>query len=311
MGNTLGLCPHDCKFCSVKTGDKVPVEEIVARFDELFVLYQERIDGPYHPVIYNAGNVTNAREFPRELLDHVLGKFSTDKRVSYVSLNSREQYMTHELLECLADKRLSYAIHFIIGVESFSEKAPRILGKNTAGELTRAVLKLKWFNRQYARQDAELSYVFGLDTNLVFLPELYIKEGRPREAGFDEIRLGLENDLARLLNVIDSDVPVEINIHPYCKVDALPYDDADLGTLVYMLPGLRDLVAEHNKIPGNRRTHLFVGVEGAGYSTEHQKRQIQKWKPYIDTFNQDNRVGRIKVDEISPRASRGGMAEHV
>ena len=39
MGNTLGLCPHDCKFCSVKTGAKVPVEEIVARFDELFVLY--------------------------------------------------------------------------------------------------------------------------------------------------------------------------------------------------------------------------------------------------------------------------------
>jgi hypothetical protein len=291
MGNTLGLCPHDCKFCSVKTVDKVPAEEIVARFDELFALYRERIDGPYHPVIYNRGNVTNTREFPREVLDHVLCKFNTDKRVSYVSLNSREQYMTHELLECLADKRLSYAVHFIIGVESFSEKAPRILGKNTAGELTRAVLKLKWFNKQYARQDAELNYVFGLDSNLVFLPELYIEENQSREACFNEIRLGLEDDLAQLLNVIDPDVPVEINIHPYCKVDTLPYDDADLGELVHMLPGLRDLVVEHNKIPGNRQTHLFVGVEGDGYSTEYQRRQVQKWKPYIDAFNQDTCFG--------------------
>ncbi|UCG58875.1 MAG: hypothetical protein JSU70_05045 [Phycisphaerales bacterium] len=293
LGNTLGRCPHACTFCSVKTGKKVTFEEAVARFEELLASHCREIDGPYHPVIYNRGNVTNPREFPTELLDHVLNTFNADRRVSYVSLNSREQYMTSELLEYLVDKHLSYAIHFIIGIESFSDRAPRVLGKDTAGELDRAIQKLKPFNKEYGRQCTGRDYIFGLDVNLVFLPELYLGPSRRRQqASFGETGLGFEQDLAKLLEAIDPEVPTEINVHPYAKVDALPYDDVDLEVLVRMLPDLAHLVAEHNSALGAYETHLFVGVEGDGYSTERQRCQIHKWKSYIDEFN---RAGRCQT----------------
>lgn len=298
LGNMLGQCPYSCKFCGVKTFEKATAADIVNKFDKLFLKYQRKIHGPYHPVIYNRGNVTDPKELPCQLLDYILDRFNEDRRVLYVSLNSREKYTTSNLLNHLAQKGLSYPIHFILGIESFSARTSRVLGKITSGELERFSKKLEKFNVEFTKGKNKRNYVFGLDVNLLFLPELYLDEGRSRRDNRGKVLDGLEDDLLQLLRCIKRNVPVEVNIHPYYRIDTLPYEDADLDDLMYALPRLQNLIEQHNRILGNYQTHLFLGIEGKGYSNRSQKAQIRKWHPFIDKFNQTGRINKIWKDEL-------------
>lgn len=298
LGNTLGQCPYNCNFCGVKTSNKVTLGEAIDKFDKLFLKCRKEFCEPYHPVIYNQGNVTNSEEFPQQLLDYILDNFNKEEQVLYVSLNSREKYATSELLNHLANKCLSYPIHFIFGVESFSKRTSSILGKHTSEELNKFIEKLQKFNEKFKRSGKKRDYVFGLDVNLLFLPELYLDEGETRGENFDRIRDGLEKDLLQLLKLVKPSVPVEINIHPYYHVDTLPYDDSELNELMRILPRLQNLIIQHNSIPGNYQTHLFIGVEGKGYLSNNQESQIQKGRPYIDDFNQTGMIGELWKNEF-------------
>ena len=290
LGNTSGSCPYNCRFCGVKKSRKVTPSEAMQCFNNLYSAYAETIKGPYHPVIYNQGNVTSPREFSREVLEYVLDRFHGDPHVRYVSLNSRERDASTGVLDFLVNKHLSYPIHFILGLESFSPRMPSVFGKNTCGELERFVLKLQPYNKRHASGEIVNDYVFGLDVNLVFLPELYLDEGDCRDENISRIREGMTQDLRRLLDHIDRDVPVEINIHPFYRVNALPYESADLIMLLRFLPRLQEIVEHHNQASPTRKTHLFVGVEGDGYNNEDPKEQIREWTGAIDEFNRSGRI---------------------
>ncbi len=290
LGNNLGRCPYDCAFCAIKATDVVGPDEAGARFDRLLATYHTHIDGPYHPLIYNQGNVTNEREFSRQLLDEILERFRTDERVQYVSLNSRERDATPEVLAYLAQKDLPYPIHFIFGAESFSKRASHVFGKETSGELDRFVAKLRDHNAEGPSDRAGRPYAFGLDVSLVFLPELYLAPGADRSANGAAIAGGVEADVVCLLDAIGSDVPFEINLHPYCRVDALPYLDAGLELLVPAFPVLQRHIARHNADRARRPSHVFVGIEGPGYSSEFWRRQRAEWGPFLRRFNERGAV---------------------
>jgi hypothetical protein len=292
LGNLLRNCPYNCRFCSVRSILQTSARDARRRFDELWTGYRQPVDGPFHPVIYNGGNVTNPREFSRDLLRHVLETFRGERNIRYLSLNSRETDASPEVLDELASLDLPYPLHFIFGIESFSRRTAHLLGKDTRGELHRFVAKLKPRNLSRRKlTPAPKSYLFGLDVNLVFLPELYLEDGALREGREPEIERGIVQDIEHLLATADPAVPIQINLHPFHRVPALPFADASLAQLIGILPALQALVERHN-VPGNLApTHLFVGVEGTGYDGDDWRRQIDAWGTVIDEFN---RTGAIR-----------------
>lgn len=288
LGNELGECPLKCKFCNVRKPARVSSADNIKAFNELYTKYSKLINGPYHPLVYNRGNVTDPKEFSRKTFDYILNCFSNDERVRFVSINSRERFATRRVLDYLAGKNLNYPIHFIFGVESFSENAAKLLGKNAVGELERFEKKLAEYNQQYAFNTRK-SYVFGLDVNLLFLPELYLREGESRNGKYSKIREGIKKDVAHVLHYAHSTVPIEINLHLFSQVETLPFEDAELDSLASVLPELQEIVERHNET-SNYETHLFIGIEGEGYSSKYWENQLQKWKPSIDAFNETGRL---------------------
>jgi len=289
LGNERGSCLYNCRFCSSKTLRKVSSTDNIKRFDELFDYYLSIIDGPYHPLIYNDGNCTNQEELSEETLNYVLKAFDRDPRVLFVSINSREGCATPEILNNLAGKHLSYPIHFILGVESFSPNIHEILGKNNHGELDRFISKLQPYNLRPLTEQPQRGYTFGLDVNLVFLPELYLKDGEKRKDNKAKIKEGIKKELRQLLFRIVPHVPVEINIHPYHTVDALPYQKADLDQFMRILPELQEMILTFNRKFKDRQAHLFIGVQGTGYNSKQYIKQIRYWSPIIDEFNRTGR----------------------
>ncbi len=304
LGNIFGSCPYDCTFCNVKATTAVSPEQAKGRFTALLSEYLGQIDGPYHPVIYNQGNVTSAREFPRRLLDEILEQFRSDERVLYVSLNSRERDATPRTLAYLERKELPFAIHFILGIESFSERTPTILGKDTSGELTRFVQKLRCYNTKASNVRKRRQYAFGLDVNLLFLPELYLAPYARRTGNVQTIRNGIEKDLICLLEGCVADVPVQINIHPYSRVESLPYEDANLALLVPLLPTLQQHIDRLNEARSRCPSHLFVGMEGNGYSSVFWEEQKRKWASVLSTFNETGQTVELPSLEEERGSSR-------
>jgi len=260
LGNERGNCPFECRFCGVGTSPSVTSEEDISLFDVLHAQHLAVIDGPYHAVIFNRGNVTDTGSFSAQTLDHILSIFASDSRVSYVSLNSRERTATEEVLEALSARHLPFPIHFVFGQESFAESAPVILGKHNCGEMARFIAKLKRYNAGFESAVGRRRYVFGLDVNLLFLPELYLSPGETRNGNMAGIAAGISNDLRQVLTLSDPLVPMEVNIHPYYEVEPLPYERADLSVLLRILPSLDRIIEGHNKSRHTRPIHLFVGV---------------------------------------------------
>lgn len=281
LGNLNGRCPFDCTFCGVKAEEVTAAGDAREHFREQWLQYRPLLDGPYHPIIYNEGNVTNHLEFPAELLAHILEFFRADERVQYIALNSREKYATEQLLSEFQRKHLPFPVHFVFGLESVSEKAHQMLGKNTRGELKRFARKLSRFNK---RVPGGGTYSFGLDVNLLFLPQLYTGAGTMSTARRGLLAAGLERDIEYVLDVTCDGPPVQINIHPYYQVEALPFTDAEVGDLVRILPQVQAKIVQSNR---NRSppAHLFVGIEGKGYQTSYWQQQSEQWGAIIDIFN--------------------------
>ena len=286
FGNLLGSCPFNCNFCGVKAGPVVTEEETRRRFQDLLAVYRYQLDGPWHPLVYNGGNVTSSAEFSQTLLTDMLLTFRSMAGIQYVSINSRERTATPKVLDHLRGLRLPFPIHFIFGLETSHTNARRILGKNTRGELERFVNRLVTAN---TASDAGEAPTFGLDVNIVFLPELYIAEHHRREDSYDEIRAGAITDLQYILSTIDHRIPGQINIHPYYKVDLLPYADVDLNLVINILPELQTIADGYNQ-QARWPLYLFLGVEGKGYQSAHWTSEAAAWQASIDIFNRTGRV---------------------
>lgn len=263
---------------------KVDISNNLQEFDKQHETFLRIIDGPYHPLIYNQGNVTNEEEFSRTSLRHVLNAFQGDSRIVFVSINSRQWYITDELLDFFLTINPSFPIHFILGVESFSPRAKSLFGKDTSGEFEKLNEILRPINQKVSNLSG-IDYKFGLDVNLVFLPEMYIPDGATRYCNEAKIAEGMRWELAQLLSRIDPFVPVEINIHPYYNVKALPYEDMGLDLLMGELPKLQGMVAENNKSSQGRDSHLFIGVEGSGYQHSLYQGHLKHLGKLIKEFN--------------------------
>lgn len=299
LGNEGGNCSFRCKFCGVGRSPRVTSASNIALFDELHFKYMHEISGLYHAAVFNRGNVTDPKAFSAATLDHVLNVFTNDRRVTYVSLNSRESTATDAVMERLVARNMPFPIHFIFGQESFSESAPRIIGKRNRGEMERFLTKIRRYNQQDGPRDAEKRYLFGLDVNLVFLPELYLGARESRSGHEAKIADGLADDLRQLLDRADPLVPMEVNIHPYYEVPSLPYHKADLLMLMRIMSDLQCMIEQHNARSGGREVHVFVGVVFVPNAIEavnpDERERFLELQSAIDSFNRTGRTTNLQL----------------
>ena len=290
LGNERGRCPFQCKFCGVGNSPRVTSAENMALFDALHARHLATLDGPYHAAIFNRGNVTDRGAFSQATLDHVLETFVRDPRVTCLSLNSREVTATADVLDELAARQLPCPLHFIFGQESFTRNAQLILGKNNQGELERFIEKLQPYNTACPPTPERKKHVFGLDVNLVFLPELYLDLGESRHGHEEKIAAGFAAEVRQLLALAHPLVPIHINLHPFYPVASLPYEPADLFMLVRMLPVLQQLVDTHNRRSKANPTQLFVGVVFATQPDTATAPRLVRLQALLDEFNRTGRL---------------------
>jgi hypothetical protein len=156
--------------------------------------------------------------------------------------------------------------------------------------MARFVAKLRRYNANFEPRGERKRYVFGLDVNLLFLPELYLAPGEARHGNVARIAAGIANDLRQLLTLSDPLVPMEVNIHPYYEVESLPYEKADLSVLLRILPSLERLIQDHNLSRDVWPTHLFVGVvfvknHGLSHPDSDPAARISELEAAFETFN--------------------------
>ena len=283
LGNEGGNCKYQCTFCEIGKSNAVSSKYNVNLFDNLFEDYLIKVtDKRNHLLLYNRGNITDKRAFSRKTLAHILTKFKNYHSITHLSLNSREQEVTNDFIDFIFKMNLPYPIHFILGQESFSDKTDQIIGKNSNGEFVRLNNKISQFNSEsyFTRNE---NYKFGIDVNLLFLPELYIGKADRKEYE-KEIKKGLLKDVKKVLINSSEIVPITINIHPYYKVKSLPFENTDVSQLIDLLPQIQDLVTVYNK-KRKYKTSVFIGFRGIKTGNKQNDLQIDKWNKIFDLFN--------------------------
>lgn len=288
LGNEGGDCKYRCTFCEIGKSTKVSSEYNITLFENLHKDYLGQTNGELnHPLIYNRGNVTDEKAFSRKTLKHILERFIHSSNITHLSINSREREVTEEFIGFILQMNLPYPVHFILGQESFSKKTFRTIGKNSIGEYERLTEKLVPFN-QNKNLTGNKGYNFGVDCNLLFLPEIY--EGvTERKLDKKEIENGFINDVKMTLEYSSSDIPLTINLHPYYKVKSLPYENADIAHFIEILPKVAEIVKLHNK-KSKFEASMFVGFRGLKTGNEKLDKQIDSWKNYFDNFNETNEI---------------------
>ena len=279
-----GGCPFHCTACGVheeavtvrpEENRRIITDQIHA-FSLRLEQDKERYEHlGYHLCIYNNGNTTNPEELSKESLDALLEQIdSLSPAPSYISIDSRGPYVTEPLLEYLDSKRLGYRIHFILGVETQSEKGKRIYGKAGINkELGKMFGRIDTFNENHGTR-------FGIDAGFVFLPEFYTDDRSDTEA----VRQGFKNELLSFVDTYAGQhTPLRINIHPFYPIAKLPYrSSADsFDSLMAVVAEVNAEIARKNAtLPEHLRISVFIGVNDSGYETEEWKTALEKWWRY-------------------------------
>lgn len=281
LGNEGGNCRYNCSFCDIGKSILVTSEYNIELFNSLYLRYKENVIGPNHPLIYNRGNITDPIAFSRNTMNHILNIFNSNDCIQFLSINSREKEVTIEFLNYIVTKHLKFPLHFVLGIESFTDNLKKVIGKSTTGELDRLIERLKDFN--ILNQD-HLDYQFGIDVGLLFLPELYFGGKLNRKEADTEIKIGFLTDIKKILDLSDDITPIEINVHPYYMVEQLPFENADIYQLISYLPDIEQLLSFYNK--GKKfNTHIFIGFRPSYSLDDLTNKKIDEWSKIIESFN--------------------------
>ena len=281
LGNEGGNCKYQCRFCEIGKSNAVDSTYNIMLFDYLYNDFKLKLrNETTHPLLYNRGNITDEKSCSRKTLTHILNKFKSDTNIHHLSINSREKEADANFMDYIMNFKLSFPIHFILGQESFSSKTTEIIGKNTVAEFDSLVKKISLYN--YISDSK--TYIFGIDVNLLFLPELYIGNAK-RKGNEVDIFAGLHKDIDYAINTSTDSFPLTININPYYKVNTLPYENADIEHFISLLPPISEHIYEINK---NRRfeVSVFVGFRPVKMFDNLHNKEIVEFESVIDEFNE-------------------------
>ena len=282
-------CPFKCVGCGVheeaavvdaSANARIIAEQIKALEVQMKEKAKDYQESGYHLCIYNYGNVTNPEELSEANLEALLhGMNALDPAPKFVSINSRGRYVNEEVLARLEKMNLQYRIHFILGVETLSEKGKAIYGKpNIDRELANMFDVLNAHNEKN-------NTAFGIDTGFVFLPEFYTDDRTDRTT----ISEGFMKDIGGTIEKYGGQkTPLKINIHPFYEIPGMPYSSTaeHFDILMETLLKLEAETKQKNvSLPETLRTTFFIGLNDTGYETPEWEKAKAKWQTDIDRIN--------------------------
>ena len=285
LGNEGGNCKYQCNFCEIGKSNAVDSAYNIMLFDCLYNDYKLKLHNDItHPLLYNRGNITDEKAFSRKTLTYILNKFKSDTNIHHISINSREKDVDTNFIDYVLGLNLYFPVHFILGQESFSSKTLEIIGKNSVGEFENLVRKIFLYNNSENYKSNSKTYNFGIDVNLLFLPELYI-DNVNRKGYEDDIFIGLMKDIDYAINYSTDSFPLTININPYYKVSTLPYESADIEYFLSLLPSISKHIYIINK---NRKfkVSIFIGYRPIKTYDNLYNRKITEYECVINEFNE-------------------------
>ncbi|MDP1884185.1 MAG: hypothetical protein Q8L10_02350 [Candidatus Moranbacteria bacterium] len=289
-----GGCPFSCPGCGVHdevflvsdSSNRMYMQEALNILKIKLSQRREQFKANgYHPCIYNQGNTTNKEELSRDNLAFLLrGLSELDPLPEYVSLNSRGAFIDSELLDEINRLGLPFGVHFIIGVESLTDKGSAMYGKkNIAQEIAKLFSVLQDSNRRPGQKQ-----LFGIDAGFVFLPEFYLAEGETRQDK-EKVKQGFISDVEVFIDqYVGKGVPARINLHPYYKIPSLPQEDSCEAFTEFMT-GVMALIVElrqiNKKSSPEEKAALFIGLQDSGYGTDKWKDVFAVWGDVVDRLN--------------------------
>ncbi len=288
-----GGCPFKCKGCGVhneivivKSKENREMTNLqIQRLSEEIKNDKEKYLKGHHICFYNNGNLLNPEEFSKDNLYYLLDLVNNlDILPSYISIETRGCFINEKLLNEINKKKLKYDIHFILGVETFIGDQ-KIYGKK---DINKELNQVYSITNKINNLEDKNTINWGIDANFIFLPEFYTKDRN----NVDKIRNGFIEDVNYFLDCFTGkNTPTKINIHPFYKVDSLPFESVtkEFDLLFEALTIILELIKQ-KKYDKKIKPDFFIGINDSGYENSKWKNILEKYDKKIKKFNLENKM---------------------
>jgi len=290
LGNEApsGICPYaarnNCHHCDIGLGEGRRFDPAMnlARFRWLQEYYSSIWPKVAHLVVYNSGSILNPLELTPETLTAVLDFAQSLPELTLVSVESREAFVTPEVVSRLtADLGAGREVRVIIGIESADDtirnKLLRKRMPRTAIE--RAVRAISAVRRGVVSHENKAAPP-GLATNVIV--------GGPGTTLESIVRDAVDTSMYCLKLAQAYGLPLDLNLHPYypSKRSTARFPDH----LRPSLQALVDAVCSIAQSLGNNAL-IFVGLEDEGHDQDPRdwREQAIRFGQAADYFNRTGR----------------------
>lgn len=291
LGNDApsGICPYAarnlCHHCDIGLGEGRRFDPALnlARFRWLQEHYSSSWPKVVHLVVYNSGSVLNPLELAPEILTAVLDFARSLPELRIVSVESREAFVTPEVISRLtANLGGGREVRVIIGIESADDT---IRNKLLRKQMPRTAIE------RAVRTIATVHRAVVLGGNKAALPGLAanVIVGGPGTTPNSIVRDAVETSTYSLNLAQAYDLPLDLNLHPYypSKRSTARFPDHPRPSV----PSLVDAVCSVAQRVGNN-TPVFVGLEDEGHDQDPGGRteQVIQFGRAADYFNRTGRL---------------------
>jgi hypothetical protein len=289
-----GMCPYaagnNCHHCDIGLGEGRRFDPAMnlARFRWLQKHYSLIWPSVAHLVVYNSGSVLNRIELAPEILTAVLDFARSLPELRVVSLESREAFVTPEVVSRLtADLGAGREVRVIVGIESadgtirnklLRKQMPRIAIERAVGAISTV--------RRVVVSKGNKAALPGLAANVIV--------GGPGTTLRSIVRDAVETSRYSLMLAQAYDLPLDLNLHPYypSKRSTARFPD-------HTRPSLQALVEAVCCVAQSVGNHasVFVGLEDEGHDQNpwDKAEQVTRFERAVDFFNRTGRQDRFRA----------------
>jgi len=290
LGNEApsGICPYaarnNCHHCDIGRGEgrRFDAAMNLARLRWLQKHYSSIWPRVAHLVVYNSGSVLNRLELAPEILTAVLDFARSLPELRLVSVESREAFVTPEVVSRLtADLGAGREVRVIVGIESADDTIRnKLLRKQMPRVAIERAVRAISTVRRVVVSNGNQAALPGLATNVIV--------GGPGTTLGSIVRDAVETSMYSLMMAQAYDLPLDLNLHPYypSKRSTARFPDHSRPSL----QALVEAVCSVAQSVGNNAP-VFVGLEDEGHDQDPWGRteQVTRLGRAADYFNRTGR----------------------
>lgn len=261
-----GLCPYyaasRCHHCDIGAGEgrAFQNEDNLGRLEWFQARYAAVLPEVAHLVLYNSGSTLNPRELAPEVLEAALGWARGLPKLTLVSLDSREAFITPEAVES-ACRACGRELHPILGLESADDHVRNeLLAKKMSPEGIRRAFRT-------VGGVAVRGWRVGVDVNVVI--------GGPGTSFRSAVQDAVATARYALELGREAGVRVDLNLHPYYPSrrgrDRFPEHGRCPLSLVFRVLEALDALRK-GEAPD---TGLFLGWQDEGHDQDQDTRSLE------------------------------------